>query len=365
MKGAPAKLEMDKEILTTSQTAKLLGVSVRTAQMLIEGGALTSWKTPGGHRRVYRSDVLSFREGKVASATPHSARVLLLASGERSVMFEEALAGVEGCQIETHANTYAASFSIGSRIPYAVVVDLGEDEEERISFLNSALSSAASGLTKFIAVGKATSAAPHFGLSRSYVVVPNPEQLADVVRKALQDDAERPVFSVSEAVSFPLAVNEAQRLAALERSGLLDSQPDQAFDDLTWLASHSLEAPISLVTLLTSTHQHFKSRHGLGMAYTPRSWAFCNYTILQRGTFIVGDLSSDERFASNPAVVGEPRFRFYAGAPLVDLDGFALGSLCVIDYKSRMLSAHQERTLRLLARSASTEIRLRALSPLS
>jgi GAF domain-containing protein len=116
-----------------------------------------------------------------------------------------------------------------------------------------------------------------------------------------------------------------------------------------------------LVTLLTSTHQNFKSRHGLQIDQTPRSWAFGNYTILQRDVFSVSDLAGDSRFASNPAVMSDPHFRFYAGASVVDADGFALGSLCVIDYEPRTLDTVQEKILRILAKVASDEIRLRAL----
>src|SRR6202012_5075118 len=100
----------------------------------------------------------------------------------------------------------------------------------------------------------------------------------------------------------------------------------------------------------------FKSRQGLDMAETPRSWAFCNHTILQRDVFVVENLALDTRFADNPAVAGGPQFRFYGGAPVVDPDGFALGSLCVIDYEPRRLDAGQDSTLLALAGLASDEI---------
>ena len=134
----------------------------------------------------------------------------------------------------------------------------------------------------------------------------------------------------------------------------------ETLDGLTWLASYSLKVPIALVTLLTSNHQFFKSRHGLEMTETPRSWAFCNYTILQREVFAVEDLALDGRFVSNPAVTGQPYFRFYAGAPIIDADGFALGSLCVIDREPRSLDADQLYTLQLLAKLASGEVQMRS-----
>ncbi|WP_159717511.1 GAF domain-containing protein, partial [Geminicoccus flavidas] len=129
---------------------------------------------------------------------------------------------------------------------------------------------------------------------------------------------------------------------------------------VTWLAAQTLDAPVSLLTLLTPTRQWFKSRFGLDLPETPRSWAFCNYTILQRGVFSVEDLAGDPRFADNPAVAGEPGFRFYAGAPVLDGAGFAVGSLCVIDCRPRVLQEREAQTLLALAGLASAEIRLRA-----
>jgi excisionase family DNA binding protein len=357
---------METEILTTTQTAKLLGVSVRTAQLLIEGGALASWKTPGGHRRVYRSDVLAFRERKKTAPTEaiRSARVVLLTSQSRSAMLEDVLGSIDGSQVETYTNIRAASFSIESRIPAALVVDLAEEAAERISFLKHVASERTNSPTKLIAVVDRLSVAADFTASRLDVTVANPRQLADLVRVALQDGAPA-ADQFPEPPSFPLAVNEGQRLAALQRSGLLNPQRDETFDEFTWLARRNLNAPISLMTLLTPAYQLFKSRHGLDMAQTPRSWAFCNFTILRRTPFIVEDLSRDLRFASNPAVVGSPHFRFYAGAPVVDSDGFALGSLCVIDYQPRALNADQERALRILAKLASGEVQSRASSSMA
>ena len=91
---------------------------------------------------------------------------------------------------------------------------------------------------------------------------------------------------------------------------------------LTWLAARSLDAPVALLTLLTPTRQWFKSRYGLDMVETPRGWAFCNHTILQKGIMVAENLATDQRFAENPAVSGELEFRFYAGCPVVDPEGF-------------------------------------------
>jgi GAF domain-containing protein len=114
------------------------------------------------------------------------------------------------------------------------------------------------------------------------------------------------------------------------------------------------------MTVLTPTRQWFKSRRGLDLTETPRSWAFCNYTLLQRDVMVIEDLARDERFANNPAVAGPPRLRCYAGAPVLDPDGFGVGSICILDFKPRSLDADGRQTLRVLSGLASDQLRLRA-----
>ncbi len=127
---------MGNDVLTTTQAARLLGVSVRTAQLFIEGGSIASWKTPGGHRRVHRADVLAFMERTNHTPAAPSARVVLLASGERLSRYEKLLSGVSGCFVDAHSNAFAAAFAIASRVPAAVVVDLEEETDERLAFLS-------------------------------------------------------------------------------------------------------------------------------------------------------------------------------------------------------------------------------------
>jgi excisionase family DNA binding protein len=351
---------MKNDIVTTSQAAKLLGVSVRTAQLLIEGGSLTSWKTPGGHRRVYRADVLAFKVQKNHAPAFSSALVVLLASPARLSLYEELLAAISECSTQTCSDVYAASFTIGSQLPGAVVVDLEHETAERLSFLSHLAANPGLGHTHLIAVGGPKTLAEEQDLSRPYVHIAQPAQLPAVVRAALRD-ADEPAEVFVDPPSFPLAANEGQRLAALQRSGLVDTAPEESFDRLTWLAGHSLKMPIALMTLLTPSRQWFKSRYGLEITETPRSWAFCNRTILQKDVFAVEDLAREAPYAANPVVVGSPHLRFYAGAPVVDPDGFALGSLCVMDYEPRTLDAEQEQALRTLASLASAEVRLRAI----
>jgi excisionase family DNA binding protein len=347
---------MDSDILTTSETAKLLGISVRTAQMLIEGGSLTSWKTPGGHRRVYRSDVLALMTQKGATPAMRSARLVLLASPDRQSLLKDSLAELDGCTVEMHASGYAAAASIGARPPAAVIVDVEQNVADQTLLWQFLTTSPALARTKVIVVG--TQEASAGMTARAHLQLTRPEQLADAVRAAVQGTDSR-IASPPGDASFPVAPNESLRLAALQRSGLLNGGAQEPFDQLTWLASRSLQTPIALLTLLTAQQQVFKSRRGLEMVETPRSWAFCNYTILQRDMFMVHDLADDPRFASNPAVAADPYFRFYAGAAVVDADGFALGSLCVIDHEPRHLDADQERTLRILAQFASNEVQSR------
>ena len=153
--------------------------------------------------------------------------------------------------------------------------------------------------------------------------------------------------------------DETARLAALRRYRILDTEPEQAFDDLTLLAAQICETPIALITLLDEKRQWFKSRLGTSATETARSVAFCAHTIQQDDMFVVPDTLADERFRENPLVVGEPRVRFYIGAPLVTHDGHALGSLCVLDRVPRTLTAEQQAALDALRRQAVAQLELR------
>ncbi|MBY6264188.1 GAF domain-containing protein [Azospirillum sp. 412522] len=129
--------------------------------------------------------------------------------------------------------------------------------------------------------------------------------------------------------------DEAARLEALRRTGLLDSDPEPAFDDLVSWACDHFRVPIALVSLLDADRQWFKARHGLTVRETPRDVAFCRFTIRQSLPMVVEDASRDPRFQENPLVLGEPHIRFYAGAPIINRNGLALGSVCLIDRTPR------------------------------
>ncbi len=151
----------------------------------------------------------------------------------------------------------------------------------------------------------------------------------------------------------PLPDNEAARLAVLREHRILDTAPTAEFDDLVRLAAQLCGVPIAAVSLIDEDRQWFKSITGLDGGQTPREVAFCAYTILGSDLLIVPDAHADARFADNPQVTGDPHIRFYAGAPLLTEDGHCLGSLCIIDRKSRLLPPDQAETLRLLARQAA------------
>jgi len=152
---------------------------------------------------------------------------------------------------------------------------------------------------------------------------------------------------------------EAARLAALNRYAILDTEPEQSFDDLVVLASFVCRTPIATLSLVDDHRQWFKSKVGVEIRETPRDISFCAHAIQQEELFIVPDALADPRFKDNPLVLGDPHIRFYAGAPLIDEDGYALGTLCVMDRQPRELDDTQKEALLSLRRLALSQIELR------
>ena len=155
--------------------------------------------------------------------------------------------------------------------------------------------------------------------------------------------------------------DEADRLAALRRYAILDTEAEALFDDLALLAARTCNAPMAVINFIDTDRQWFKAQIGLSLREVPLDAAFCAHTIRQSGLYVIPDTALDARFAANPMVAGEPHVRFYAGARLDNADGLPLGTLCVFDAKPRRkgLSAVELKGITAIARAVTRELELR------
>jgi len=161
--------------------------------------------------------------------------------------------------------------------------------------------------------------------------------------------------------SAPAQWVEAERIAALESYGILDTPKEKDFDDVVKLVSELLDVPVAAVNLIADNRQWFKSEIGLGVREMPLDDSICKFALLVDGPMIVPDTRNDVRFACNPLVTGDPGLRFYAGVQLTTPEGFPLGTLCALDFKERPegLSEQQAFTLTTLARQVMSQLELR------
>lgn len=157
-----------------------------------------------------------------------------------------------------------------------------------------------------------------------------------------------------------IPLNENLRLKALKEYSILDTLPDKEYDDITQLASQICGTSISTISLIDEKRQWFKSKVGLSVDSTDKNVSFCGHAIMEPDQiFTVKDSRLDERFHDNPLVVGEPHVIFYTGVPLVNPEGLAVGTLCVIDDKPKELSKNQLHSLKALSNQVVSLFELR------
>ena len=155
---------------------------------------------------------------------------------------------------------------------------------------------------------------------------------------------------------LPILSNENERLKALDEYKIIDTIGEDKFDRLTQLAAAICEVPIALVSLIDNDRQWFKSKVGLDLTETSRNISFCQYAIMEEKVFEIEDASKDIRFKKNPLVTSSPDIRFYAGKPLIDPAGYALGTLCVIDTVPKKLNENQLLALEILGKEVVDQI---------
>ena len=151
-------------------------------------------------------------------------------------------------------------------------------------------------------------------------------------------------------------------MAALRSYQVVDTAPEEAFDELTALAALIYQTPIACISFIDALRQCFKSCHGIRFRDTGRENSFCDHTVRQKEVLVVPDAALDERFARSPLVEGGAMIRFYAGVPLLSSEGHAIGTLCVADTVPRELDTAQTEALRVLGKQVSSRLELRRLS---
>jgi adenylate cyclase len=159
---------------------------------------------------------------------------------------------------------------------------------------------------------------------------------------------------------YPTPDNEVERVEAVETYHVTDTPPEVGYDDIAELAAQICHCPVGLINIIADTQEWLKAKYGLppNLSYLPRGTA-CSTAICQSDLLTVGDLTQDERFAEHAAVKGEPHFRFYSGMPLINPEGYALGTVCVFDFEPRDLEFEQSESLRRLSHQTMAQLELR------
>jgi signal transduction histidine kinase len=156
----------------------------------------------------------------------------------------------------------------------------------------------------------------------------------------------------------PFPLNEDQRLQDLLSYDMLDSSPEEEFNDLVQLASVICNTPISLITLLDKERQWFKAKNGIDINETERSISFCSHAILTDGVMVVEDAANDVRFSDNPLVTNYG-IRFYAGVPIISPEGYKLGTVCVLNHEPQQFTNEQKKILELISKQVTKLLELR------
>ncbi len=160
----------------------------------------------------------------------------------------------------------------------------------------------------------------------------------------------------ADVMKPPVPVREPERIAALHATGLLDTPAEERFDRITQEVTESFGVPMSVISLVDSDRQWFKSKQGLLADQTHRDISFCGHAINYDGVFVVEDAYLDPRFSENPLVTGDPNVRFYAGAPIKSPDGHKIGTLCVLDHAPHQFTDEERSKLASLAREVEAEM---------
>jgi class 3 adenylate cyclase len=161
-------------------------------------------------------------------------------------------------------------------------------------------------------------------------------------------------------LAYPVPDNEIERVAVVETYHVTDTPPEVSYDDIAELGAEICHCPVGLINIIADTQEWLKAKYGLppNLTYLPRGTA-CSTAICQSDLLTVPDLANDERFADQAAVKGEPHFRFYCGMPLINPEGYALGTVCVFDFEPRQLTFEQSESLRRLSRQTMAQLELR------